>query len=93
VLVCASLGGKDFGEAGCLAILLPVLAGYAFVCFAHLPLSWFYRSICDDSGLPDEQDVKPKIPHLVIGTFERVLAFFLVWLMSAERVQSAFSMR
>jgi hypothetical protein len=35
--------------------------------------------------LSNEQDVKPKVPHLVIGTFERLLAFFLVWLVPAER--------
>jgi len=63
----------------CLAILLPVLAGYALACLAHFPVKWFYNSICEESGLDNEEGFKPKVPHIVIGTFERVIAFFLAW--------------
>jgi hypothetical protein len=86
VIVCASLGERTLRESDCLAILVPVLAGYAVACLAYFPVKWFYNSLCKDSGLDNDEKVTPKVPHLVIGTFERVLTFFLVWLMPVTQV-------
>ena len=71
-----------------MGILLFIL-GLAVIWYPHYPVKWFYDWVRRESNLPerDENDANVSVPHRIIGTFERLLAFTLV----AGNVEAAYT--
>ena len=62
-----------------MSALLFVL-GLAVALLGHLPVEWFVHWLRHKSDLPPREPRKLALPVAIIGTFERLLAFFFVYL-------------
>jgi hypothetical protein len=62
-----------------MSVLLFIL-GLAIALLAHFPVEWFVYWLRHKSDLPPRELRKLTVPVPIVGTFERLLAFFLVFL-------------
>jgi uncharacterized protein YneF (UPF0154 family) len=62
-----------------MSVLLFIL-GLAVALLAYLPIGWFVWWLRQQSELPPREPRKEAVPVFIIGTFERLLAFALVYL-------------
>ena len=62
-----------------MSVLLFIL-GLAIALLAHFPVEWFVRWLRHKSDLPPRELRKLTVPVPIVGTFERLLAFFLACL-------------
>jgi hypothetical protein len=56
------------------------ILGLAIALLAHFPVEWFVHWLRHKSDLPPREPRKLTVPVHIVGTFERLLAFFLVCL-------------
>jgi hypothetical protein len=56
------------------------IVGLAVALLAHFPVDWFVRWLRHKSDVPPRELRQQAVPNSIVGTFERLLAFFLVCL-------------
>lgn len=64
----------------CVMSALLFILGLAVALLGHFPVEWFVHWLRHKSDLPPREPRKLAVPVPIVGTFERLLAFFLVYL-------------
>ena len=60
--------------------VLLFIVGLAVALLAHFPVDWFVRWLRRKSDVPPRELRQQAVPVSIVGTFERLLAFLLVYL-------------